>query len=159
MRQALIGILSLALLTTGATAQAQDTTKPHRDQETQKVDTNLPMGPILLGSFGAVAVVVGAGFAWQAKGEYDNFNKRDPKATHVKEKLYPKATQSLADEIKTHVIVADVLMFGGAIAMGAALIWALRGRQKEDVKIEPEASTASFKPTFGPNHLGMLVEF
>ncbi|MCU0662693.1 MAG: hypothetical protein MUC50_10255 [Myxococcota bacterium] len=157
MRHVLIAALCLCLSTAGITARAEEPVATPTTQGRQKIDSTLPMGPILLGSFGAVAVLVGAGFAWQAKGEYDSYNERNPRAAHG-DVLYPNATQSLANDFKTHVIVADVLMFGGAVAVGASLIWGLVGRKKSGA-MKVETKTASVAPSIAPNRLGLVVEF
>lgn len=158
MRQTLLLALCLGIVSAGIPARAEQPVDAPVAEPNADVDTHLPMGPILLGSFGAVAVLVGAGFGWQAKGEYDRFNERDPNAKYDTQLVYPRATQSQADDIRNHVIVADVLMFGGAVAVGASLLWGLLGRKKA-AGMKAEVKAASLTPSIAPNRLGLVVEF
>jgi ABC-type transport system involved in cytochrome c biogenesis permease subunit len=142
-----------AFLLQSAALSAEESPEDTSKENASEVDTKLPIGPILVGSFGLVTVAVGAGFAWQAYEENDDYNTE-------MDGQYPFATNKLADDIKTHAIVADVLMFGGGAVVIASLLWWLIDDDYDtETKGEIEVSTAKWRPVIGPGQAGLIVEF
>ncbi len=163
MRNFLIAILCVVIsVTTGIEAGAGETTGElsRSHQIPDEVESDLPLGPLLLGSFGAVFLAVGAGFGWQAKEEYDDFNEAST-SPQPGGPLYPKASDDLAADIRAHSIVANVLMFSGVAAMAGGIIWWLV--DKKDDNPESGASqgekSVSITPLLGPGHAGLSLEF
>ncbi len=135
----------------GALSAAEPTETP----EMEKSDTNekLPIGPILVGSYGLVTIALGAGFALQAYQENEDFNKSV-------DGQYPHAAKSLADDIKAHSIAANVLMFSGlAVTVGGILWWVLSDdfHKNRSKKEQPVALT--WRPVIGPTQAGVVAEF
>ncbi|MDD5309745.1 MAG: hypothetical protein PHU25_20705 [Deltaproteobacteria bacterium] len=136
----------LGIVLSGAAAAAQEQAGPETTKtDATDVDTSLPMGPILLGSFGVVTVAVGAGFGWQADEENDDFNKTPTKA--------------LADDVEMHALVADVLMFGGGALVLGGVLWWLLSDSGEDAPEQAGAKTAHVEPVVGPGRIGLTAEF
>jgi hypothetical protein len=127
---------ALLIVLVAGSAAAQDPAPP---------DTSLPMGPILLGSFGVVTVAVGAGLGWQADQENDDFDKTP--------------TTSLADDVETHALVADILMFGGGALVAGSVLWWLLSDDDEPAPEKVEASAARVTPVVGPGQVGLTAEF
>jgi hypothetical protein len=116
-------------------------------------DTRLPVGPMLLGSYGIVAVAFGAGFGWQAYQENEDFNTRVDDG-------YPYATDALADDIRKHAIAADILMFSGAAAAIGGLVWWLVDDDYDKPrKKNKERTSAGWRPMIGPAHASVTFEF
>jgi len=119
-----------------------------------EVDTDLPVGPLLLGSFGLVLVGVGAGFGWQAKQEHDNWQEARDSGDPMGE------MDGLADDVKAHSITANVLMFSGAGLAAISLIWWLAGGDDdEEGGGEGEIATARWTPLFEPGQAAVVVQF
>jgi hypothetical protein len=114
------------------------------------------MGPILLGGFSLVLVATGAGFGWQASQEYDDWKdaRRDPAyATD------PGAGQAnvdeLADDVRTHSITANVLMFSGAALAAVSILWWVL---RDDPDDRPAKETA-WRAGFGPGGASLELSF
>ena len=152
MRNAFLLVVMLSIMLSGNHVLAEEGGDGNEDES---VETKLPMGPILLGSFGLTTVVIGAGLGWQAYEENKDFNKEENGS-------YPLATNKLADDIETHCIVADVLMFGGlAVMIGSVLWWLI----DDDYDLESDRaekgalSTARWRPGIGPGQASLTIEF
>ncbi len=141
-------------------AGAQNQVNSDSASTTQEADTQLPVGPLILGSFGLATVAVGAGFGWQAWEENDDFNEKAESLPTGGNPVYPNATDKLADDIKTHSIVANVLMFGGtAVVIGSLLWWLLDDDYDSESEAEVELSSAKLRPMLGPNQASLTIEF
>ncbi len=117
------------------------------------VDTDLQMGPILLGSFSVVAIGVGAGFGWQADQEYDDW-KSAQSAGNGDE------MDDLSDDVHNHSLVANILIFGGLAGVATAVLWFIVGRASDDDENEASVEmTARWRPVIGPGHAGLSLEF
>jgi hypothetical protein len=145
-------IVCAALLAAAATASAAEVALgsdaaegPHLD-----VDTHLPMGPILLTSFSAVAVAIGAGFGWEAHQGYDDWKQARDTGDPYGD------MDGIADDVRKHSIAADVLMLGGAAVAIVGIIWWIRAAKRGD---EKRRDAVSFTPVLGPAQAGALVEF
>ena len=119
-----------------------------------KTDTKLPVGPIILGSLGAVVTLVGAGVGWQADEEYDLYNTQIDNG-------YPNASEALIDDIQLHTAVANGLMITGAVIMVGAVVWGVvdwvMGKKKKE---SAEAALAvKWRPVVGPTQAGAVVTF
>lgn len=126
----------------------------------QNTENKLPIGPIFLGSFGAVTAVVGACFGWQSWEENDKYNTKGPEMNG--QPVYPNATDDLADKIKAHSIAANALLFGGtAIVIGSVLWWLLDPAYKKNKEARATSKTANLKwyPSIAPGQAGLTVEF
>ena len=150
----LCAALSLAAASAAAQSQAPggDDGRPRLE-----VDTRLPMGPIILCSFSAVAIAVGAGFGWQAHQDYDNWKQaRDAGDPYFQMDGY-------ADDVKAHSITADVLLFGGAAFAVTGAIWwivaAKRGGRADAEKTASGGGSVAFHPLLGPTQAGAVFEF
>jgi hypothetical protein len=153
MRDVLAVAVALALLVSGGTVLAQQQLDPGADAAASEldVDTDLPLAPILLGSFGLVLVGVGAGFGWQADQEHDRWDEArkagDPNGQ----------MDGLADDIKAHSIAANVLMFSGAGIAAISVIWLIAGSGDEEA--EGASATALLTPDIGPGRAGLTLTF
>ncbi len=149
MKTLTISMVMGSMIALGPGILSAEESPPSDDQG--RVDTALPVGPILMGSFGIVTVVAGAGFGWQAYQENEDYKKKVGDA-------YPLATQKLADDIKRHAITADILMFsGGALVLGGVLWWLLddrRGKRKRG-----DQTALVWHPKVGPGHASLAIEF
>lgn len=119
-------------------------------------DTRLPMGPILLGGFSLVLVATGAGFGWQASQEHDDWKAARTDPAYASD---PEAGQTnvddLADDVETHSITANVLMFSGAALAAVSILWLVLRDDRED---EPATRTA-WRAGFGPGFTSLEVSF
>jgi hypothetical protein len=154
MKQSVISMVMVsALLLIPGVLSAK---KPPLDQDEatpRDGETGLPLGPLLLGSYGLVAVAFGAGFGWQAYQENEDFNTRVDGS-------YPYATDALADDIRKHAIAADVLMFSGAAAVIGGLVWWLVDDDYDKPgKKNKETTSARWRPVIGPAHASVTFEF
>jgi len=115
------------------------------------VDTGLPVGPIILGSMSLAVIAVGAGFGWQADQEFDRWKE-------ARDSGDAAATKRLADDVDTHSIAANVLLFGGvALAATSVIWWLVSGGDDEE---EPDGETsASFQVALGPGQASLTLEF
>lgn len=156
MRSITCALILCAMVAAGGPALGEET-----NAEPEQVDTELPMGPILLGSFGLVAVAVGAGFGWQADQEHDSFNEAATATVNGQDvTTYPNASDSLADDIETHAIAADVLMFGGVAVVGVSVLWYLLDpRYHRTAENDAASQTAAWRPAVGPNEVSLTVQF
>ncbi len=149
-------IICAALFAAAATASAGEVALgsgagteagPHLD-----VDTHIPMGPILLTSFSVAIVAVGAGFGWEAHQDYDTWKQArdtgDPNGD----------MHSIADDVHTHSIAADVLMFGGAAAAIVGIVWWI-GAAKHAKAERARPAAVSFRPVLGPAQAGAVIDF
>jgi len=155
MRFKAVALVVLTIVTWCGAASAQD--QPQLSAEPAgpelDVDTDLPIGPLLLGSFGVALVAVGAGFGWQAKQEHDNW-------TEARDAGDPMGQMDeLADDVKAHSITANVLMFSGAGLAVISVIWLLVGGDDEEGDGAGEEQTASWSPQVGPGNAGLIVQF
>ena len=154
MRRFFVLVLFLGLFLTALNSGAQETDPfANAPNPGLEVDTDLQMGPILLGSFSVVAIGVGAGFGWQADQEYDDW----------------KAAQSagdgdemddISDDVRSHSVVANILIFGGLAGVATAVLWFIVGRASDDDEGEASVEmTARWRPVIGPGHAGLSLEF
>jgi hypothetical protein len=156
MRTIVACLTLLTLLSCGRNARAQggpsetvDPAGPELD-----VDTDLPLGPILVGSFGVVLVAVGAGFGWQADQEHEDWDAArkagDPEGQ----------MDGLSDDVRAHSIAANVLMFSGAGIAALSLIWLLvSGGDDDEPGGQGEVATALWRPELGPGRVGLSLQF
>ena len=131
---------------------AEDRSEP-MTLETKKRDDNLqtdfPVGPVILGAYGVVTIVIGAGFGWQADQEYDNWKE-------ARDSGDAAATKRLADDVDAHSIAANVLLFGGTALLATSVIWwLLSGGDDED----DGAGEARVQAAAGPGQAGIYVTF
>ncbi|MCP4674478.1 MAG: hypothetical protein GY854_02965 [Deltaproteobacteria bacterium] len=135
-------------------SHAQASQPSSGDEGPAKAETKLPMGPLLLGGFGVVTLAVGAGFAWQAWEENDDFNKKDVDGK------YSLASDKLADDIEKHSIVANILMFGGTAVVAASLLWWLLDDDYDsNTESKEELEVAKWRPIIGPGQAGLTIDF
>lgn len=121
--------------------------------ESDTPDGKLPIGPILMGSYGLVTIAVGAGFGVQAHQENKDFNKNV-------DGEYPNASESLADDIKAHSVTANILMFSGlAVTVGAILWWVLDDDFRKRKAKHEQPVALRWRPLIGPTHAGVVAEF
>jgi hypothetical protein len=155
MRTSIAFVVALFLVAWTGTAQAQQSAQPGGSPGAPEleVDTDLPMGPILLGSFGLVLVGVGAGFGWQAHEEHEDWDEARKAGDPTGE------MDELADDVKAHSIAANVLMFGGAGIAAVSLILLLVRGGDDEAEGGGEPTTASWRPTLGPGQAGLSVRF
>ena len=119
----------------------------------ERDEAKLPIGPILMSSYGLVTIAMGAGFALQAYQENDNFNKKVNGE-------YPLATKSLADDIKAHALTANILMFSGlALAAGGVLWWYLNDDYTWGNSRKKQRTALKWRPMLGPTHASVIAEF
>lgn len=123
-----------------------------RSHDVENDGAKLPMGPIFITTYGLVTVCLGAGFGLQAYQENKDFNKKE-------DGRYPLASKSLADDIKAHSIVANVLMFGGAAAVIGGVLWWLLDDNYKRGNARKRASAFNWSPVIGPNHASVVAEF
>ncbi len=162
MRHVAFFTVMLMLFHYGGTALAEEPENNPAQGVPKDIDTKLPIGPILLGSFGVAVIALGAGFGWQAWEENDDFNKKDEKSSQGGNPVYPLATDDLADDIKAHAIIANVLLFGGtAVVIGSVLWWILDDDydQVTETEGELELSKVKWRPEIGPGTVGLKIEF
>lgn len=118
-----------------------------------EIDTRIPMAPIFLTGFSAVAIAIGGGLGWQADQYYDDW-----KAARDAGDPYGEM-DGLADDVRSHSIAADVLLFGGAAGAAIGVVWwivaARRGRDRGE---RPEAAV-SLRPALGPGLTGAAIGF
>jgi hypothetical protein len=146
-------LLCAALGTVAATAGAETSAEPAGGAGPQlDVDTHLHMGPILLVSFSAVTVAVGAGFGWEADQLYDDWKTARAAGDPTGQ------MHDLSDDVHKYSVTADVLMLGGAaLAIVGTVWWIVAARRGEAG--HSEKATASFLPILGPGQAGAVVEF
>ncbi len=154
MRKMLVSIVVFGIVFPCGLAWAEEPQQEETHTIPGSVDTKLPMGPILLGSMGAVLVVVGAGFGWQSYQENEDFNKEQ-------NGVHTFATEDLADDIEKHTLAANILMFGGTAVVAASILWLLLDDDyKTETKGEAQGDLeAKWRPVLGPGRAGMTVEF
>jgi hypothetical protein len=141
-----------ALATFAATASAQAAEPADGAGPQLDVDTHLNMAPIILVSFSAITIAVGAGFGWEADQLYDDW-KAAQKAGD------PYGTMpGLKDDVRKYSITANVLMFGGAAFAVVGTVWWIVAA-KRDKAGRAERATASVLPILGPGQAGAIVEF
>jgi hypothetical protein len=147
-------VLCAAILALAASATAGEATLgtdagagPRLD-----ADTHIPMGPIFLTSFSAVAIAIGAGLGWQAD-QYDDQWKKARDAGDPYNEM-----GDLSDDVQSHAIAADVLMFGGAAGAVIGIVWWIVAA-KHDKAERGGSRTAYFRPILGPAQAGAAVEF
>ena len=99
-----------------------------------------------MGSMGVVAIAVGAGFGWQASEEYDNYNETP--------------SEKLADDVESHSVAANVLIFGGvATVIGGAVWWWLWSKDMSDDDSKEDTARLRWRPEVGVARAGASVEF
>jgi len=139
MRPFLAALLSLSLvLALPGVARAEEPAPP--------AEPSLPVGPLLLGGVSLATLAVGLGVGRMADDEYEDFNADDDGTP---------PTNAQADDIETHALVANVLLFGGAALAAGSLLWWLLDDDDEDrpaAKVEVEARLA-------PNGGELVVTF
>ncbi|MCP4603987.1 MAG: hypothetical protein GY847_26275 [Proteobacteria bacterium] len=154
-------MLGIGILVHGGRIRAEEPDDYTSEGVPEDVDTKLPIAQILLGSFGIVTIAVGAGFGWQAWEERENFNEKEEFSTGGN-LVYPLATDELADDIETHALVANILMFGGtAVVIGSILWWILDDKydKESSKKHGKDSSQAKWHPQVRPGRAGLTIEF
>ena len=142
--------LSLAALNAGAQESDPFANASRPDLD---VDTDLQMGPILLGSFSVVAIGVGAGFGWQADQEYEDWKSAQSAGDGDE-------MDDLSDDVHTHSVAANILIFGGLAGVATAILWFIVGRSSDDDENEASAEmTARWRPVIGPGRAGLSLKF
>lgn len=148
-------VVALAFVAFCGAARGQERTElgtePARPE--LDVDTDLPIGPLLLGSFGLTMVAVGAGFGWQADQEYEDWDEARKAGDPAGE------MDGLADDVKAHSIAANVLMFGGAGIAAISVIWLLVGGGDDEDDREGQATASALSPMIGAGSAGLTVQF
>ena len=143
MRKRLVALLtvSFALFVSEASADGQQNGELYED-----ADTELPVGPLLVGGLGATMIAVGAGFGWQADQEYDEY-KSSPSA-------------GLADDVENHALTANLLMFsGGAVVLVSVIWWLFSLGDNEESDTTFQLSISSWTPVYAPRRIGLSVTF
>jgi hypothetical protein len=145
-------VVALALVAWSGAARGQEQTELSADPGRPEldVDTDLPIGPLLLGSFGLTMVAVGAGFGWQADQEYEDWDEARKAGDPLGE------MDGLADDVKAHSIAANVLMFGGAGVAAVSVIWLLLSGGDDE---EEGQGAVAWRPAVGAGRAGLLVQF
>jgi hypothetical protein len=153
MKTGVVGVVVLVIFTWCGVARAQDGPALGADPAGPEleVDTDLPVGPLLLGGFGLTLVAVGAGFGWQAKQEHDDWQDARDAGDPMGE------MGALADDVQAHSITANVLMFSGAGLVAISVIWWLVGG--DDDEGESSDAVALWHPQLGPGQAGLVVQF
>lgn len=165
LRYLLVCTIIIGVVLPCVTAHAQDATVEQEDERAFEVETNMPVGPILLGSFGLVTVALGASFGWQAWNENDDFNFKSEPMQNTDGSVggnlvYPNATKDLANDIETHALVANILMFGGAaVVIGSVLWWLFDPKYHKEKESSTALETAKWSPTVGAGRVGLIIEF
>ncbi|MFO8072838.1 MAG: hypothetical protein R6V85_13275 [Polyangia bacterium] len=139
-------------------------TEPALAADTElEVSTDLPIGPILLGSFSLVGVAVGAGLGWQADQEYDDWKRARSDPMYADD---PEAGQrrvdNLADDVEKHALAANILMFGGAALTAISVVWMLLAGGDEEPRetgSNAEETALRWRPGVGPGSLELSVSF
>ena len=143
---------SIIAVRPGTLSADEPSSKPQASED-NGADSEFPFGPIVMGSYGLVTVALGAGFGVQAYQENEDFNKKVNGE-------YPNATHSLADDIKLHSIVANVLMFSGAaVALGGILWWILDDDYHRGKARRKRTAALMWRPMIGPVHASVVLEF
>jgi hypothetical protein len=115
------------------------------------VDTELHVAPILLVSFSAVAIAVGAGFGWEADQLYDDWKKARAAGDPMNQ------MGKLADDVRGYSITANVLMIGGAaFAIVGTIWWIAAAKRGRSARAE---QAVAWRPLLGPAQAGAVVEF
>jgi hypothetical protein len=155
MKTAIVPVVVLSLISWSGAARAQQPAQIEADPGAPEleVDTDLPMGPILLGSFGLVLVGVGAGFGWQASEEHEDWEDARKAGDPAGE------MDELADDVQAHSIAANVLMFGGAGIAAVSLILLLVSGGDDDREAAQETASVAWRPELGPAHVGLAARF
>jgi hypothetical protein len=147
-------ILCAALFAAATTSSAQEAALPTAAGSNPRleVDTRIAMGPILLTSFSAVAVAVGAGFGWQAHQDYEDWKEARDTGDPFGD------MDGIADDVRAHSIAADILMFGGAVGAVVGIVWWVAAAKRRKAE-EPGRGAVSVRPFVGPAEAGAIVEF
>ncbi|MBW2276445.1 MAG: hypothetical protein JRF63_03070 [Deltaproteobacteria bacterium] len=153
MRTTAVSLVVLVSIVWSGVARAQDEPELSADPAGPEleVDTDLPVGPLLLGSLGLALVAVGAGFGWQAKQEHESWEEARDTGDPLGQ------MDELADDVKAHSITANVLMFSGVGLTALSVILLLVGGDDEEG--DAEGDTALLSPQFGPGQAGLIVQF
>ena len=154
MRRFFVLVLFLGLFLTALNAGAQETDPfANASNPGLEVDTDLQMGPILLGSFSVVAIGVGAGFGWQADQEYDDWKSAQSAGDGDE-------MDALSDDVHKHSTAANILIFGGLAGVATAVLWFIVARTSDDDENEGSVEmTARWRPVIGPGRAGLSVRF
>lgn len=153
MRPLIIVLTLTVLFLAPAAAFAEEDARALEDgDDVTLVDTNLRIGPMILTSFSLCTVAVGAGFGWQADQEYDNW-KAAQNAGDGQE------MDRIADDVKTHSVVGNVLMFTGAALAATGIIWWIVSARKNRAKREEGEGLALWQPFIGPGSASLVVRF
>ena len=154
MRLLFVVVLFSGLFLTALNAGAQESdpfanaSRPGLD-----VDTDLQMGPILLGSFSVVAIGVGAGFGWQADQEYDDW--KDAQSAGDGDEM-----DDLSDDVHTHSLAANILIFGGLAGVATSILWFIVASASDDDENGASVGmTARWRPVIGPGQAGLSLRF
>ena len=155
MRFRAVALFVLTIVTWCGVSAAQDEPRLSADPSGPEleVDTDLPVGPLLLGSFGAAMIAVGAGFGWQAKQEHEDWEDARDAGDPMGQ------MDELGDDVQAHSITANVLMFSGLGLVGISVIWWLVGGDDDGGDGAGEASATAWSPGVGPGHAGLVVQF
>jgi hypothetical protein len=146
-------LLCSALALAAATASAQGALgtgdEPGPGLE---VDTKLHIGPMIMLGFSLSAIAVGAGFGWEAKQLYGDWeDARDAGDPYGQ-------MDGLSEDVKKYSIAGNVLMFGGAAFAIVGTVWWVVAA-KRDKAARGGKATAVLRPLLGPAQAGAIVEF
>jgi hypothetical protein len=155
MKTAVVVLSFLTIVTWSGLARGQDepglSVEP--GQPELEVDTDLPVGPLMLGSFGLAMVAVGAGFGWEAKQEHEDWEEARDSGDPMGE------MDGLADDVRAHSITANVLMFTGAGLAAISVIWLLLGGDDEAEGEQEDVAAARWHPAVGAGQAAVIVQF
>ena len=119
------------------------------DDEFRELDLTIDMspsiGPLLVGGLGVTMFAVGIGLGWEADQDYDNYNDAP--------------SDSLADDVESHALAANILMFGGGAVMVCCFVWWIIAHRNYKKRNEPRLSAMAWQIDPGPRRVGLTLEF
>lgn len=162
MRQVITSIVMAIFFLCSSSVLADEPALVLEDRSPEfDVDTRLPLGPMILTSFSLCLVAVGAGFGWQADQEYDTWKEiKDAGATGEDQIPAVQAEMDkVADDVKTHSVAANVLMFGGAALAVTGIVWWIVAAGKDAPPGGGGNAGVAWHPAVGPGSASLTVDF